>query len=611
MVFDYQERSRQVIEEHGGGVANFAGDGLVATFGHPVAHENDAERAADAGLALVAAVEDMHRTHGVELRCRVGVHADVAVVGRMGDRHDVSLFGAAINIAAHVQTAAGVGEVLVTDAVLSLLRGSHITTDHRRVELKGVAEPVGVARLVGPVPFRDRRRHLGMVGRHDERAELAMRRREAVARGGAIVICGPAGIGKSTLLADLLAQEEPGWIEVRARELAGLTPFAPLTDLAAEVATSAPAGSRLSVAAAELAQRIASTTDTAGSAEHSWQLVIEASRELGSRPRRSSRRRRGCPLAGRLDPRRPRRPGGRTPRGVLVPRGHDAATVAVRGGAGARAGSARRRRRGGTGDRRDGRIRRGRGRPGDARGDRRQGRGHPALRRRAGPRRRVAGGHGTLPHSLHGSLLARLDRAPALAAPARAASVLGDEVDTGLLAAVLGVDQATAATTVSTTSSRARSCVVTRPTRPRSSTPCSARRSTAPCCSASAGTCTPGWPRPSRADGGRDDDRAVLCGHHLEHAGDRRGAADVLRRRRPVAAPDAGRSPRRWRWPIEVSPSSARTTMRRSPSRLTMTKGNARLAVEGYAAPGLGGPVAGRRARSPRRPVTPPSCRRP
>ncbi len=291
VVFEYQERGRRVIERHGGDVVDFAGDGIVACFGHPVAHEDDAERAAEAALALVAAVADLHRTTGaelgVELHCRIGLHADIAVIGRRGGRHDVSVFGVAANVAARVQGEAGVDEVLVTEPVLDLLAGRHAVADRRAASLKGIAEPVVVARLTGrPGP----RRTLGapMVGRAAEAEALAERRRRAArGGGGAVVIAGPAGIGKSTLLADLVAAEPAGSvIEVRVRELSALIPFAPLAELAAAALTVA-AGSRtdddLAVAAGDLAATLGATVDRAStSAEHAWQLVIEASGRVGA-----------------------------------------------------------------------------------------------------------------------------------------------------------------------------------------------------------------------------------------------------------------------------------------------------------------------------------------
>jgi class 3 adenylate cyclase len=584
LVFDYQELTRDVVERHGGGVANYAGDGFVATFGHPIAHEDDAERGVDAGLALVAAVADMHGTHGIEVRCRVGVHADVAVIGRMGDRHDVSLFGAAINIAARVQAAADAGEVLVTDAVVDLLRGSHVLVDRRQVALRGVAEPVGVAHVVRAVPLRDRRRHRRrMVGRTAERAALTRARREAADHGGAIVICGPAGIGKSTLLADLLANEPAGWIEVRARELAGLTPFAPLSDLAAEAAAVAAPDSALAVAAAELARSVAQTAgETARSAEHAWQLVIEASREVG----RTLAGRlvvvedvhwldnsslvalealvaelpqsRGCFVATA----RPPSPFAAVP--ILELGALDGGEVAALVHAVVEAA--------------DGRIDHSRLDEIVARAE-----GVPLYADELA-RAVVAGADVTLPHSLHGSLLARLDRAPTLAAPARAASVLGDEVDPDLLAAVLGVDRQAAVTTIDDLVAGQ----ILRQDVPHPPTFVHALLREAVYSSLLQRERRQMHERVATAlavAGGRDDDRAALCGHHLEHAGDRSAAAACFaaaaRRsaRRGAVAEALALTERGLALVDETDPPTALA--------LTMTRGNARLAVEGYSSPGL------------------------
>jgi class 3 adenylate cyclase len=593
VVFEYQERGRLVIEHHGGGIVAFAGDGIIASFGHPIAHEDDAERAVDAGLGLVAAVAALQRTigveHAIDLRCRVGLHADVAVVGRMAGHDEVSLFGSVANIAARVQSEAGAGEVLVTDAVLALLADSHQVADHRHVALKGVAAPVGVARLTGRAPAGVRRRRVRMVGRQRERAELERHRHDArTGRGGAVVICGPAGIGKSTLLADLLGSEVAGtWIEVRARQLAGLTPFGPLADLAAELARAAPAGGTLAAAAAKLAARIEATADnTTVSSEHAWQLVIEASRAVG----RS--------LDGRLvvvedahwldasslaalealvaelgatssllvATTRPPSPLPTTPVVELGPLGPvdlaalvgavlDADADAASAGAAQVAAI----------------VARSEGIPLYA----------AELARAAG-----SGGDGALPHSLHGSLLARLDRAPALAAPARAASVLGDEIDVALLAAVMEVDDAVASASIDDLV--AGELVRRDPPRPATfvhallreavySSLLQRERRAMHARVAAALT----------AVGGRADDRAALCGHHLEQAAERRDAAacfaTAARRsaRRGAVAEALALADRGLALVVEDGAAAAIALS------LTMTKGNARLAVDGYAAPGL------------------------
>src|SRR5581483_1673209 len=99
MVLAYQETGRELVEDQGGRVAHYAGDGLLAFFGYPIAHEDDADRAVMAALQILAAMPNLNaraRLLGdVTLRARIGIHAGPTVIGAMGssNRSDISLFG--------------------------------------------------------------------------------------------------------------------------------------------------------------------------------------------------------------------------------------------------------------------------------------------------------------------------------------------------------------------------------------------------------------------------------------------------------------------------------------------------------------------------------------
>src|SRR5713226_2248612 len=117
IVAEYHHAAAQAIERFSGHVAQYLGDGVMAFFGYPEAHDNDAERAARAGLAILDAISKLneHPTHP-KLSARIGIDSGAVVVGA-GAGKDADVFGDTPNIAARVQTIAEPGTVAITDAV--------------------------------------------------------------------------------------------------------------------------------------------------------------------------------------------------------------------------------------------------------------------------------------------------------------------------------------------------------------------------------------------------------------------------------------------------------------------------------------------------------------
>jgi len=111
----YHARLREEIERHGGTVEKFVGDAVMAVFGAPVAHEDDAERAVRAGLEMQAAMgeinEPLERQHGVTFELCVGINTGEVLAGRVGDGYTV--VGDSVNVAARLQAAARPGSVTV------------------------------------------------------------------------------------------------------------------------------------------------------------------------------------------------------------------------------------------------------------------------------------------------------------------------------------------------------------------------------------------------------------------------------------------------------------------------------------------------------------------
>ena len=129
LVLGYQEMGRQIVDRFGGSVAQFLGDGLLTYFGRPVAHEDDADRAVMAGIAILAALEPLRvqalGLGATTLEARVGIHTGPVVVGAMGstDRSDTSLFGSTTNVAARLEAFAPAGTVVASETTVRLLRG--------------------------------------------------------------------------------------------------------------------------------------------------------------------------------------------------------------------------------------------------------------------------------------------------------------------------------------------------------------------------------------------------------------------------------------------------------------------------------------------------------
>jgi class 3 adenylate cyclase len=125
MVAAYHRAAAGAITRYGGHVAKYLGDGVMAFFGYPAAHDNDAERAARAGLAILEALSKINNEQrgGTKLTARVGIDSGAVVVGA-GAQRDADVFGEAPNIAARVQAVAAAGTVLITAATHRLVSGS-------------------------------------------------------------------------------------------------------------------------------------------------------------------------------------------------------------------------------------------------------------------------------------------------------------------------------------------------------------------------------------------------------------------------------------------------------------------------------------------------------
>ncbi|MGH7918018.1 MAG: adenylate/guanylate cyclase domain-containing protein, partial [Candidatus Binataceae bacterium] len=163
----YQRAADRALQHYGGYVAKYLGDGVVAYFGYPMAHENDAERAVRAGLAVLAAIAALNRLGEANgrprLSVRVGIHTGAVVIGEDG-RGQADVFGDTPNIAARVQAAATPDSVFITAAVQRLVSGLFVVENHGPRSLKGVAEPTQLFRVMRASGVRGRLHAAAAIG---------------------------------------------------------------------------------------------------------------------------------------------------------------------------------------------------------------------------------------------------------------------------------------------------------------------------------------------------------------------------------------------------------------------------------------------------------------
>jgi class 3 adenylate cyclase len=205
----YHHCCAELIERAGGFVAKYMGDGVLAYFGYPQAHEDDAERAVRAALGLSAAIPRLQIGRNAPLEVRVGVATGLVVVGDLvgrGDAQERGVVGDTPNLAARLQALAEPGQVVISEGTRRLARGLFDHDDLGRVPLKGLTDPVQAWRVLGlrAVESRFEAQHetslTPLVGR-DEELDLLLRRwrRAAGGEGCVVLLSGEPGIGKSRL----------------------------------------------------------------------------------------------------------------------------------------------------------------------------------------------------------------------------------------------------------------------------------------------------------------------------------------------------------------------------------------------------------------------------
>jgi len=220
----YFGEARTVLERHGGTVEKFIGDAVMAAFGVPTAHEDDALRAVRAAAEMRERLErlnkELRRELGVALAVRTGINTGEVVAGDPSEGQFYAT-GDAVNVAARLEQTARPGEVILGEATYRLVRDAVEVEAVEPLALKGMAQPVPAYRFVALVegaPALARRFDTPFVGRDQELARLLASFERSVAERAPVLatVLGPAGLGKTRVAAEFTAK-----IQDRATVLQG------------------------------------------------------------------------------------------------------------------------------------------------------------------------------------------------------------------------------------------------------------------------------------------------------------------------------------------------------------------------------------------------------
>jgi class 3 adenylate cyclase/tetratricopeptide (TPR) repeat protein len=282
----YFDEAQAVLEHHGGTVEKFIGDAVMAVFGIPQLHEDDALRAVRAAAELrerlVRLNEELTGDWGVEIAVRTGVSTGEVVAGDAAQEQSFAT-GDAVNVAARLEQAARPGEILIGDATRRLVREAVRVEAVDALGLKGKAKPVPAWRLVEvlpDVPAFTRKLDAPFVGREHDLAvvEAAFERVASERACRLLTVLGAPGVGKSRLARELLTT-----VGRRARAVVGRCPpygegitYWPLAEIVEQVAGRDPAALAELVAADEsaelVAERIAGAVGLAGAGGRSEEI---------------------------------------------------------------------------------------------------------------------------------------------------------------------------------------------------------------------------------------------------------------------------------------------------------------------------------------------------
>jgi class 3 adenylate cyclase/tetratricopeptide (TPR) repeat protein len=234
------------VHRYEGTVNQFLGDGIMALFGAPIAHEDHAQRAVHAALAIRAALDgyrkDLQHRRGIDFQVRQGLNTGLVVVGGIGNdlRMDYTAAGDTTNVAARLEQMAQPGSIVIAEPTHRLTAGYFHIRPIGMLHLRGKVEPVSAWEVVtareprGRLEVEAERGLTALVGREREMATLwDFLERARAGQGQMVFVVGEPGIGKSRLVYELHRRvgDAAGWLEGRCVSFGRSIPFYPLIDL--------------------------------------------------------------------------------------------------------------------------------------------------------------------------------------------------------------------------------------------------------------------------------------------------------------------------------------------------------------------------------------------
>jgi class 3 adenylate cyclase/tetratricopeptide (TPR) repeat protein len=239
------ELALDAVHRYEGTINQFLGDGFMALFGAPLAHEDHARRGVLSALALQRTLQeaDVGKPYGEECQFRMGLNSGLVVVGSIGDnlRMDYSAIGDTTNLASRLQQLAEPGTILVSESTSRLVQGAVRLEALQPVEVKGKTERVPIYKVIGtfprrsPIASRSERTLSPFVGRERELATLeALVAQVEAGQGQVVGIVAEAGGGKSRLLYEFrqrLQDKRVTYLEGRCLSYGSSIPYHPLIDV--------------------------------------------------------------------------------------------------------------------------------------------------------------------------------------------------------------------------------------------------------------------------------------------------------------------------------------------------------------------------------------------
>src|ERR1700681_3184549 len=248
----YFERMKAIVERHGGSVEKFIGDAVMAVFGVPVLHEDDALRAVRAAAEMRDALPELG------LEGRIGVMTGEVVAGT----EERVATGDAVNVAARLEQAAQPGDVLIGEATLAHVRDAGDVEPIAPLELKGKAKPTPAYRLLRVHDAPERRHGDLFVGRERELSTLreTWERVRDEKRCELVTVAGEAGVGKSRLAAEFLASTGATVVQGRCRPYGEGITYRPVVEVLRQLGVLPPAKAAVAAIRSLLGESEATTS---------------------------------------------------------------------------------------------------------------------------------------------------------------------------------------------------------------------------------------------------------------------------------------------------------------------------------------------------------------